>query len=89
MLEAKLRNVKKRSKPLRNAGFVTGTLRRKNGTIIPISMISHKLDTFVNRNGLGSKILIELDSEVINTKVDRVQRDVLMHNIINIDLIEL
>lgn len=89
MLEAKLRNVKKRNKPLRNAGFVTGTLRRKNGTIIPISMISYKLDTFVNRNGLGSKIVIELDSEVINTKVDRAQRDVLMHNIINIDLIEL
>ena len=89
MLEAKLRDVRKKSRPLRNAGHVTGTLKRKNGLIIPISMISYKLETFVNRNGLGTEVVIELDSEVIKTKIDRVQRDVIVHNIINIDLIEL
>ncbi|WP_300384993.1 hypothetical protein [Clostridium sp.] len=89
MLEAKLRNVKKKSRSLRNVGLVTGTLKRVNGLIIPISMISNKLETFVNRNGLGAEVVIELDREVIKTKIYRVQREVIIHDIINIDLIEL
>ena len=89
MLEAKLRDVRKKNRPLRNAGLVTGTLKRVNGLIIPISMVSNKLETFVNRNGLGTEVIIDLDSEIIRTKIDRVQRELLIHNIINIDLIEL
>jgi ribosomal protein L25 (general stress protein Ctc) len=89
MLEAKLRDVRKKNRSLRNAGLVTGTLKRGNGLIIPISMISNKLETFVNRNGLGTEVIIELEKEVIKTKIDRVQRELLIHNIINIDLIEL
>ena len=89
MLEAKLRDVRKRNRTLRNAGLVTGTLKRTNGLIIPISMIGYKLDTFTKRNGLGVEVIIELDSEVIKTKIDRVQREMLTHDIMNIDLIEL
>ena len=89
MLEAKLRDVRKKNRSLRNVGLVTGTLKRVNGSIIPISMISNKMETFVKRNGLGTEVVIELDSEVIKTKIERVQRENIIHNIINIDLIEL
>ena len=89
MLEAKLRDIRKKNRSLRNAGLVTGTLKRENGLIIPISMISNKLETFVKRNGLGTEVIIEFEKEVIKTKIDRVQRELLIHNIINIDLIEL
>ena len=89
MLEARLRDVRKKSRSLRNLGLVTGTLKRRNGLIIPISMIGYKLDTFAKRNGLGVKVVIELDREVIKSKIDRVQRNMITHDIMNIDLIEL
>ncbi|NLZ33849.1 hypothetical protein [Clostridium isatidis] len=89
MLEAKLRDTRKKGKVLRRLGQVTGTIRRKDGDIIPISMVMHKVETYLSRYGLGSKFDINFENEKINVKIDRVQRDLLVHNIINIDLIEL
>ncbi|MBU5453907.1 hypothetical protein [Caproiciproducens sp. MSJ-32] len=89
MLEAKLRDIRKKGRTLRRLGQVTGTIRRKNGDIIPISMVMHKLETYVSRYGLGSKFDINFENETIKVKIDRVQRDILLHNIINVDVVEL
>ena len=89
MIKADFRDIKIKGKVMRNKGYSTGTLKRKNGDIIPISMVGHKLDTYIARHGLNSKITIELDGVKINSKIDRVQRDLIFHNAINIDLIEI
>ncbi|WP_411168654.1 hypothetical protein ACH36K_16315 [Clostridium sp. MB05] len=89
MLEANLRDIKKKGKTLRNLGMVTGTLKRKNGEICLISMIGHKLETHLLRNGLKSKIQLNFENNIINTRIERVQKDIIFHNVINIDLVEL
>lgn len=89
MLEAKIRNVKKKGKVLRNSGLVTGTIKMKNGEIHLISMTGYMLETYLLRYGLNSKMKINFENNIINTKIDRVQKDIIFHNVINIDLIEL
>lgn len=88
MIEVKIRDLKKKGRSLRNKGIITGTLKRKDGSIFNIEMSGDNLDTLVNRNGLSLSLAISFESEVINTKISRVQRDVLLHNIINVDLLE-
>ncbi|EEH98833.2 hypothetical protein PMY56_05565 [Clostridium tertium] len=89
MLEAKLRDLKKKGKVLRNSGLVTGTIKRKNGETSLISMVSHKLETYILRNGLNATMKVNLEGNVIDTKIRRAQKDIVLHNIINIDLIEI
>ena len=89
MLEANLRDVKVKGKVIRNLGYSTGTLRRKNGEILPISILGHKLYTYLSRHGLKTNITIKLEGLIINSKIDRIQRDLIFHNAINIDLIEI
>lgn len=89
MLEARFRDVRRKGKTLRNEGLITGTIKRKNGEICAISMIGHKVETYVLRNGLGTKFEINLENEEIKGRIDRVQKDLLKHNIINIDIIEI
>lgn len=89
MLEAKLRDVTKRGRVLRNSGLVTGTIKRKSGEVVPISMVGYILETYILRNGLVRSLVIKLEDEKLNVKIDRVQRDVTVHNVINIDTIEL
>lgn len=88
MLEAKLRDVKKKGKILRNSGLVTGTIKRKNGEISLISMVGYKLETYVLRNGLKARVKINFEGDVIDTIIKRAQKDIVLHNIINIELIE-
>ena len=88
MLEAKVRDVNKKGKTLRNSGLVTGTVKRKSGEIIPISMIGFKLETYIKRNGLNTNIPLTFDNEELKVRIDRLQRNVLSHNIINIDTFE-
>ena len=88
MIEVKIRDLKKKGRSLRNDGIITGTLKRKDGRIFNIEMNGNNLDTLVNRDGLSLSLSISFESEVINTKITRVQRDVLHHNIINVDLLE-
>ncbi|WP_195429409.1 hypothetical protein [Clostridium sp. D46t1_190503_E9] len=88
MLEAKLRDVKKKGKVLRNSGLVTGTIKRKNGEISLISMVGYKLETYISRNGLKTRMKINFEGDIIDTIIERAQKDVVLHNIINIDLIE-
>ncbi|VYU51934.1 hypothetical protein [Clostridium tertium] len=88
MLEVKVRDLKKKGKTLRNNGIITGTLIRKDGRVFNVEVDGNKLDTLVKRNGLSLRLQINFEGEVINTKINRVQRDVLLHNIINVDLFE-
>ncbi|MBE6053803.1 MAG: hypothetical protein E7212_07790 [Clostridium sartagoforme] len=88
MLEVNIRDVKKRGKVLRNKGIITGTLKRTDGEIVYIQMLGNSLDTFVARNGLNLLLQINFQGQLIKAKIDRVQRDVLFHNIINVDLLE-
>ena len=62
--------------------------KRKNGEIIPISMIGFKLETYIKRNGLNTNIPLTFDNEELKVRIDRLQRNVLSHNIINIDTFE-
>lgn len=88
MIEVKVRDIKRKGRSLRNEGIITGTLKRKDGRVFNIEMNGNNLDTLVNRNGLSLSLAVAFESEVINTKITRVQRDVLHHNIINVDLLE-
>ncbi|MDU5109112.1 MAG: hypothetical protein E6248_01590 [Clostridium sp.] len=88
MIEVKVRDLKKKGRSLRNEGIITGTLKRKGGRVFNIEMNGNNLDTLVNRNGLSLSLAISFEGEVINTKISRVQRGVLHHNIINVDLLE-
>ena len=88
MLEVKVRDLKKKGKTLRNNGIITGTLIRKDGRVFYVEVDGNKLDTLVKRNGLSLRLQINFEGEIINTKINRVQRDVLLHNIINVDLFE-
>ncbi|MDV4150095.1 hypothetical protein R0131_04515 [Clostridium sp. AL.422] len=88
MLEVNSRDLKKKGKVLRNQGIITGTLKRKSGNILNIQMLGNNLDTLISRSGLNIVLQINFGGEIISTKIDRVQRDVLFHNIINVDLLE-
>ncbi len=88
MLEVNSRDLKKKGKSLRNKGIITGTLKRRDGRVFNIQMIGNDLDTLINRANLNLALQIEFEGELINTRIDRVQRDVLFHNIINVDLLE-
>ena len=88
MVEVNIRDVKKKGKALRNNGIITGTLKRKDGRVFPVEAFGNDIDTLVARSGLNLNLEIKFQGEVLNTKIDRVQRDTLFHNIINIDLLE-
>lgn len=88
MLEVSSRDLKKKGKSLRNKGIITGTLKRKNGQVYNIQMNGNNLNTLVTRRGLNLSLPINFQGDLINTRIEIVQRDVLYHNIINVDLLE-
>ena len=88
MLEAKFRDSSLKCRKFRNKGLTTGTLKRKNGEIIPISMIIYKLDAYLNRNGFEELIEINFEGEILKAKIKQTQKDIVNHNVINIDLLE-
>ena len=89
MLEINIRDVKKKGKTLRNKGIITGTLIRKNGEKYNIQMCGNDLDTIVARSNLNLILEVKFQEEIINTKIERVQKDLILHNIINADIYEL
>lgn len=88
MLEAILRDVKVKGKKIRNSGYTTGLLKKKNGDVVYISIPSYKLDTYVSRYGAKDEIKLNLNGESILSRVSVLKRDVLIHNIMNIELLE-
>ncbi|MGG5462671.1 hypothetical protein [Clostridium sp. B9] len=89
MLEAKLRDVKVKCRKFRNSGYATGVINRKNGDNVCISLKISDLDKFLVDNGDHSNLDVKLGEELINTSIIEVQRDLLVHNAININLREL
>ena len=89
MLEVNIRDLKKKGKSLRNKGIITGTLKKVNGEVYNIQMNGNDLDTIVTRSSLSILLPINFQGELVNTKIEKVQRDVLFHNIINVDLLEI
>ncbi|MGL5380839.1 hypothetical protein [Clostridium sp.] len=88
MLEAILRDVKVKGKKIRNSGYTTGLLKKKSGEVVYISIPSYKLDTYVSRYGAKDEIELNLIGERVVSKVSVLKRDVLSHNIMNIELLE-
>ena len=88
MLKVDIRDIKVKCKKLRNKGIISGTLKRINGEIIPISLKGSDVDKYILNNGLNKEVFIIFNNEKINTKIYRIQRNLLVHNVINIDLLE-
>ena len=88
VLKVDIRDIKVKCKKLRKKGIISGTLKRSNGEIIPISLKGSSVDKHILNNGLNNEVLIIFNNEEINTKIDRLQRNLLIHNVINIDLLE-
>lgn len=88
MIQINRRNSSGKCKKLRRQGLITGTLRRCNGEIISISVKGNSIDTFVNKNGLNAELVVLFENNEIKTRIYRVQRNLMFHNIDNIDLIE-
>ena len=89
MLNANKRDVKIKCRKFRNNRKATGVINRKNGDNISISVKISDLDKFLAKYGDHSELEINLDGEVINTSIIEVQRDLLVHNAININLREI
>lgn len=88
MLEIKKRDVKVKCRKFRNEGLATGTLKRKDGEIIPIYLLSRVIDKILVANNYNKNIVLTYDGEEIQAKIDRLQRHLTLHNTINADFIE-
>ena len=89
MLNANIRDVKIKCRKFRNRGYATGMINRKNGDNVAISLKISDLDKFLAKNGDYCEVDINLENEIIKTSITEVQRDVIVHNAINIDLREI
>ncbi|MGL4742368.1 MAG: hypothetical protein ACRC41_16505 [Sarcina sp.] len=83
-MRLELRDVSIKCKKLRRNNLATGTLR-KDGQIIPISIKGSDIDKYSKRNGLIENLKLDFDGSEIEVKVINVERDLLKHNITNID----
>lgn len=89
ILEANLRDVKQKCRKFRNSGIITGVIKRKNGEDIAIALKGSDVDKYLKRMGDHSNLCLNLEGEVINTLITNVQRDVIIHKAINLDLKEI
>lgn len=89
MLEAKLRDSNLKGRKFRNEGMAIGTIRRLNGDIIPVSLLSRKIDKYFSANQGVSHVDVNFEGEIIKAKVIASEKHVLLHNTINIDFQEL
>ncbi|MDZ5252987.1 hypothetical protein [Clostridium sp. LIBA-8841] len=89
MLQANKRDVRVKCRKFRNAGKATGVINRKNGENISVSLKISDLDKFLAKYGDHSNVDINLEGEIIKTSIIEVQRDLLIHNAININLREI
>ena len=89
MLELKLRDVTEKNRKFRNAGFATGTLKRLNGDIIPISTSINKLDKYLMNSNNCHYVKVSFEGEIIDTVITDSQKHLTLHNTINIDFKEL
>lgn len=83
-MKLELRDVNVKCKRLRKNNIATGTLR-KDGKVIPISIKGSDIDKYTKRYGIKKNITLEFEGSSIDVKVVNVEKDMIDHNIINID----
>ncbi|SHE80261.1 hypothetical protein [Clostridium fallax] len=88
-LDAKLRDLKIKTRKFRNKGLCTGMVRRLDGNFTPIYLKGNEVDKFLRRNGDYAKLIINVEGTNINTKIVEVQRHIINHNAINLDFHEI
>lgn len=88
MLVIKKRDVKLKTRKFRNKGEATGTLKRTNGEIIPISTISKDLDKYLDSSNDCPDVTLDFEGEIINAKIKETKRHLTIHNTINVDFLE-
>ncbi|MGL5615387.1 MAG: hypothetical protein ACRDD2_04040 [Sarcina sp.] len=86
-LNLNLRDVSIPCKRLRKDNLATGSLRRGD-KVIPISVKGSDIDKYVRDNGYDKLVDVEISGENIKVKIALSKRDLIIHNIVNIDFIE-
>ena len=89
MLELSIRDVGIKGKKLRNKGLVTGTLRRKDGQIIPIFLSSNLLEQYIVITDYCKDLDVKFEKEIIHVHIKEAQRHFTKNNVINMDFIEI
>lgn len=89
MLELSIRDVGIKGKKLRNKGLVTGTLRRKDGQIIPIFLSSNILEQYIVITDYCKDLDVKFENEIIHVHIKEAQRHFTKNNVINMDFIEI
>lgn len=88
MFEVKRRDVKVKTRKFRNNGEATGTLKRLNGEIIPIALISKDFDKLLNNTNDCRNVTLSFEGEAVNAWIHETQKHLLLHNTINVDFVE-
>lgn len=83
-MKLELRDVNIKCKKLRRDNKATGTLR-KDDKIIPIQLKGSDVDKYIKKYGAYNNINIEFEDIQIVVKINNVEKDLINHNIINID----
>ena len=89
MLELSIRDVGIKGKKLRNKGLVTGTLRRKDGQIIPIFLSSNLLEQYIVITDYCKDLDVKFENEIKHVHIKESQRHFTKNNVINMDFIEI
>lgn len=88
MLELKVRDERIKGKKLRNKGLVTGTLKRKNGDIIPICLLSNLLEQYILVTDYCKDLDVVFEKEIVHAHIKEAQRHFTKNNVINMDFVE-
>lgn len=83
-MKLELRDVNINCKRLRKNNLATGSLR-KDGEVIPVSIKGSDIDKYAKKYGVEKNITLEFEGNEIEVKVINVEKDMIAHNIINID----
>ena len=89
MLDIKRRDVSIKTRKFRNKGEATGTLKRLNGEIIPISLVSKDFDKLLMNTDNCRNLTLNFEGETVNAWIKETQKHLTMHNTINVDFLEL
>lgn len=83
-----LRDTSIKCKKIRKNNLATGTLKRST-SVIPISIKGTDIDKYILEYGFNKIMDVEFGEEKLRVKIIGTKKDVLLHNIINIDFQEL
>ncbi|GAA0115418.1 MULTISPECIES: hypothetical protein [Clostridium] len=89
ILEAKMRDLKLKGKKFINNGETMGIIIRNDNSQIPIAIKCSDMDKFLSRFGDYSNIVLNVEGENINTKIQNVERHVTLHNPIHVEFKEI